>query len=598
MCAQQPIAPARANARAAELQKSRITSLLEQLADQSRASENLAFATRAQAQAATLLWPHDSERARSIYRRAFKSLAGSLNTPAAAATPALQATQPDRANRPKAPVLNPAQKRQLRSELLNQIAARDPELAEELARDLADSIETSKTGCGECASESGLSRASFGSIAASTREAAEQRELLMSAALQVVERNPQQAMAFAQMSVALGISSNFARLLMLMRTVDAERADLLFSNAVTRLEQSPRADLAAAHTLGSYVLAVVNSATKQPLDKALVIRFLNLAFEQIADRGSSTPRSASRDDSASLYFIERQLTDLFARYLPDRLDQLQRYVSDQADAGASEAIDPRELGVRGPADIARDAIEATNAAERDSLYAGAALGWLAGGSVKEAQAAALRITDDRTRDRVLVQIVRRHSSDKRIEDAVALTRRITDAPSRADLLVMISTALLASKDRARAIELLNEAEVGSLKTPPSIERARSLVKIAGSFAGFDPLRSFDTLQSAVKTINEITRQEEFKIEPPPASARAAAAASLTLDELHAASFEKTLAALARVDFERALFLAQQFAGEEASVIAQLAVCGGGLVETLSAERLASDEETASGFNQR
>src|SRR2546426_12749329 len=60
-----------------DARNSRITSLLEQLADQSRSSDNLSFAVRAQSQAATLLWPHNSERARAIYRRAFQSLVDS-----------------------------------------------------------------------------------------------------------------------------------------------------------------------------------------------------------------------------------------------------------------------------------------------------------------------------------------------------------------------------------------------------------------------------------------------------------------------------------------------------------------------------------------
>src|SRR4030095_6841597 len=52
----------------------RIVSLLEQLADQALASENLTFAVRAQSQAAKLLWSQDPARARAIFQRAFQSL--------------------------------------------------------------------------------------------------------------------------------------------------------------------------------------------------------------------------------------------------------------------------------------------------------------------------------------------------------------------------------------------------------------------------------------------------------------------------------------------------------------------------------------------
>src|SRR5688572_5566428 len=56
-------------------QNSRIQALLIHLADEARASEDLAFSVRAQAQAAELLWPRDSDRARQIFRRAYDSLA-------------------------------------------------------------------------------------------------------------------------------------------------------------------------------------------------------------------------------------------------------------------------------------------------------------------------------------------------------------------------------------------------------------------------------------------------------------------------------------------------------------------------------------------
>ena len=130
---QQSATPAAQNSEAAEQQNTRIVSLLEQLADQARASENLAFAVRAQSQAARLLWLQDPDRARAIYQRAFQSL-----EPDASPKPRDNA---DGAEASKARLASPAEKRQLRSELLNQIAARDPELAEELTHSLADSGE-------------------------------------------------------------------------------------------------------------------------------------------------------------------------------------------------------------------------------------------------------------------------------------------------------------------------------------------------------------------------------------------------------------------------------------------------------------------------
>lgn len=598
VCAQSSQQPSAQNSEAVAQQNARIGSLLEQLAEQARASENLGFAVRSQSQAARLLWAQDPDRARAIFRQAFQSVAPGASSKSR--------DNAENAEAPKAPAgrgPSPAETLRLRTELLNQIAIHDPQLAEELARSLADSIQGSKNSCADsaapdCSNGGGFSRAPIGMAGTKTREDAERCELMMGAALQVVDRDPQQAMAFAQMSVALGISSNLARLLSLMRTVDAERADLLFSNAVARIERSSQVDLADVHTLGSYVVSVVNSGSKQPLSKPLVLRFLNFAFDQIAMREPGPAKGARRDDSAAFYFVGRQLTDLFARYLPYRLDQLQRYVSDQTDAGSyDEAIDPGAMKVSAPGDIARDAIQEADPIERDSLYARAALAWLAQAEVKEAQAAALKISDAATRDRVLALIVRRHSYEKRMEDAVALARRITDDAARVELFVMLADSARASKDDARAIELLNEAAACSLKARPTLDRARSLVTIASSFSAFDTVRSFEVLQSAVKVINDLSKQkEDSKDEPTATGTRANAAEAFTTEELYAASFESTLAALAKADFDGALALARQLPGEEASVIAQLAVCGGGLAEKPSRVESTGGDEIESGFN--
>lgn len=572
---------------------SRIASRLEQLADQARSSENRAFAVRAQAQAAALLWTQNPEQARQIYRRVFESLA-----PAASSKNTEQAGRATKTEETSvAPVLTASEKRQLRSELLNQITARDPQFAEELARELADSTEPSKGACvdsQDCTST--VASAALTPSVPTTRESTERRELLMSAALQVVERDPQQAMAFAQMSVALGISPNLARLLMLLRNADAERADLLFSNALERLQQSPSADLNDIHTLGTYIVSAVNSPAKEPVGKTLVLRFLNFAATQVAQIESTPARRARGDESPALYFIGRQLADLSARYETDHLDYVRRYLRDANDGlSYDQPIDADIMKVSAPGDIAQEARESVDEAQRDSLFARAAIAWLTEGDVKEAQASALRISDGPTRDRVLVQVSRRYASEKRIEDAVDVAQRIGDAAARVDLFVLLSNAAMASRDKARAVELLNEAENCSLKASPSIDRAQALVKTACSFSVIDTVRSFEVLESAVKAINEIIKQEP-KDRRTGIGSRMNIGQSFSLEALCSSSFENTLTALARVDFDRALILAQELAGDEAPVIAQLAVLRGGLEDQPVSQGSSVDDGADSGVN--
>ena len=59
-----------------------------------------------------------------------------------------------------------------------------------------------------------------------------------------------------------------------------------------------------------------------------------------------------------------------------------------------------------------------------------------------------------------------------------------------------------------------------------------------------------------------------------------------------------LAALAKADFDSALALARQLPGDEAPVIAQLAVCGGGLTLLPSRERAIASDESDTGCQER
>jgi hypothetical protein len=531
----------------------RITLLVSHLADQARLSEDLAFAVRAQTQAATMLWPYDCERARAIFRQAFQSLARDT--------------------------LAASERRQLREELLNRIASRDTELAEELARSLAYSTEISKE---------------------SVRAEAERRELLISVALQIVERDPYRAMALGQLSLGSPtvapapvreetalISQNFARLLVLMRAVDAGLSDLLFASAVIRLERAQAIDLNDIHTLGSYLVSSVNSTAKDSISRTVIERFLSLAFNQITLHRESQERAAP-DEAAAVYFITRQLKDLFALYMPDRRLKVQRKIAEMNEAGALDRTADLSLTQpTSPADIAGDARASSNESERDSLYARAALGWLTKGEISEAQSAARSISNAQTRDRVLAQIARRQTSEGRIDDAVAVALGIEDDTARVAALVKLAGAALASRDRVRAIELLDEAEAEVIKGQPSVARAQSLLTIVGSFSALDTVRAFEVMQTAIKSINDIPAPGGQKRV---AGDQQAGAAALNREDLFNLNFESTLAVLAQTDFDRALLLAQQLTIKDASLIAQLAVCRGGLARAPDVEHVADDEE--------
>lgn len=575
----------------ASKQQIRIISLLAQIADDARASENVSFATKIESQAASLLWPYDREQARAIFRRAFYSLfQKAVNHESAKA----EVRQPAH--------LSPALKQQLLTELLNQIAACDAEMAEELACRLADSSPDWRNpellSLDYCDTEWGDALSADDSNTDATFIESERSELLVAVALQVVERDPHRAMSLGQLSINMEVvplvysqpqetrpvlSTHFARLLALMRASDAGLADLLFSSALSSLERLPAAHLSDIHTLGSYLIATINSPSKDTINSSQITRFMNLAYTRLVQQNRAAIRRNERE-AGFIYLIGRQLTELFARYNPNRLAQLQRRVSELSEPVSAE----REIAAipppASPFDITRSARESDDEGERDRLYARAAFEWLARNEANESAAAALKIRDASMRDRVLIQIIRQRSSKGRGEDLLSLSRRIEDLLARADAIVLLARSTSASGDRLRASELLNEAENCAVKTAPSIEQARVLLAIVSAFSSVDDLRAFEVMQTTVKTINATRDQKHDKEaltqEP-----------ELKTSEIYNLNFEGALTALARSDFDRALLLAQQLSDKQVSLMAQIAVCRGGLAAPQVSDHAADESET-------
>jgi hypothetical protein len=552
-----------------------IKSLLEQLADEARGSEDLYFAVKAEYQAAALLWPYDRDGARSIYRRAIESISNRL------------ALEPI----PGSVSANQGSLQQLRVELMNQIADRDPELVEQAAKAFAFSR---PLGQSDSYPQEPLYQAP-GSIAPPNSA---RRDLLIEMAIQLVERDPRRAITVAQLSFADGISPGLGRLLMTLRAVDPALADLLFSSSVYLLERSDTPDVASLHTLASYLVSSPAPSANDSAGRSIVGRFLMLALTRVSwcaeqsvlesRRGPGDGALVAGDGVAGAYFIGRQLSGLVARYLPERLSEL---LADVAVLGQSSVFDRpadsnpvfpvSQKSLSDPADLEAQTGAVQSESERDALHARAAFGWLNAGNVSQAQDATSRISDPEVRDRVLVQIVRRLTSEGRIEEAIATSNRIERDTIRVPALIKLARALLVAKDRVRATELLGEAEKEAFKESPSFARAQELLTIVASFLSFDSLRAFEVMQGAVKAINDIPIVSRPQTAPAESSRAGNAAAKGGPGLPFDLNFEGTLAILARNDYDNALSLAKQISGKDVSVVAQLAVCRGALAAELN-----------------
>lgn len=551
---------ARPQARAIAQQDDRIMPLLASLADQASLSGDLTFAVRAQSQAATLLWQYDREQACAIYCRAFQSLVCDDGV----------ASKPASVDSSSRLAITTIARQHLLVELLQEIAGRDSGLAEDLAR--ATVLGNRKDDSSHVLNAS--------TPTAPAQSDVERRDLLANVALQLVERDPARATAVAQSSLAFGVSPHFSRLLLSLCAADAGRADFLFAYAVGCLERSRGVDLKGLHTLGAFLVSTSDLPAKESVGRGVVVRFLNCAMAQLArrgqmaaGRGGDVPANQGKDE-AVIHFIGRQLGGLFARYMPHRLGKFKRKIAELSATNANGWVfAPAPAYASAPNEIAREARAASTAADRDRQYARAAFAGLARGEVSRAQAAAAEVAAAAIRDRVMIQIARRYSSAGRLDCAVAVARNIEDVVARASLLTSLAGAALASKNEARATDLLDEAAGCALMERPSMRRALALIGIAGSFTEFDARRGFEVMQTAVKAINEVLAQREAS---EPERSNPGAAGEFETGELYGSVFEAAFAALGRADFGRARSLAQQLTTRDISVLAQLAVCRGGL----------------------
>jgi hypothetical protein len=542
--------------------KDQVILLVVQLANQAQLSQDLPFAVRAQAQAGLLIWRFDHDEGRAILLRAFQPLIPSSSDPQPA--PALE-----------------REKQELRVELLNQVASCDPEMAERLARSLPLSralIVDDRPGT--AASEGALpSNTAHGSIDA------ESRELLVDVALRVAEVDSARAMRLGQLSLEGGVSPYFDRLLRLIAETDPPHADRLFSSAVDYLDRAGQVSLADLHPLGFYLIQSDGRWDQDPATRAVVVRFLNMAFDSLTQSHSAGQAVAQRngtDQSFETYCTGKYLMELLPRYMPDRAAQLQRRLSELEDrqppGDAAKISTTQSIHPLVTEQAPRDSLDVR---ERDLRFARAAFGWLARGDMGEAQGAALNISNAEMRDRTLLQIARELTSKARFKDAEQIVPFVSDGVARTDLMVRLAHAAFLLGHTASSETLLDLAELEASRIVRPYRRAESLLVIAADFSPLLLARAFAVMQEAVNAINEVPGRQAGS---PDAEKAVSAGANTKAEELFHLDFVNSLTALGRLDFERALALSRQLTDKEISLTAQLAVCRGGLGADSSHQR--------------
>jgi hypothetical protein len=351
--------------------------------------------------------------------------------------------------------------------------------------------------------------------------------------------DPARAAALGRVALGDQVTPAFMRLLVVLRGVDVARADALFAAAVSVQARTLSPRIADVQMLGSYIGAN-GDAQLAGASVDTVRAFLESAFRALLQ----APIDSS--DATAAYFLGRQLFPAYTRYLPERLAELDARITLLSRSTGFQAV----------------AVPAANrsAESADAVHARAASAAIDRDDLTTVHAEAAAIEDDDLRSRVYAQSALYLIKLRRLGEAAREAARVPDRARRATLLVQLARAAYSSGDVAYAVQTLGEAEDEAARSDTPAARLQALFSVTSAFVEVDPMRAFDSMKGAVESVNRASRAVGPAAPVNPASL----------------NFDATLARLARLDFDRALLLADLLDARGHRLLAEISVCRGGL----------------------
>jgi hypothetical protein len=557
-------------------------SLLTSLADKARSFRDGTLRARAQARAADALWELDPEQSRTLFRRAW------ADADAADREIGRKRAEERKAQLAASGVSMQGNAPALRAEVLRLAGKRDRALGEEFLSQLAQAAADAEPDA--IPSPDGLTPAEG------------QR---LSLALRLLEEgDTARALQFA--TPALGhVTRASMKFLTALREKDAPAADNLFSSMLVRASADPGSDANTVSLLSAYVFTPftfftayrtagtgMNSSGRDlpapDLAPALRASFMRSAA-QILLR-PTTPQeyddtSAGRSGS---YLIIRRLLLLFDRFAPDLTPALnaraallladvpERLRTPAMDRTLTKGIVPEEPAARDEiGDILEQAARAPNVADRDNIYAGAAVNATCKGDPR-AEEIVNKIVDLDLLRRVRVfsdfSFVNTASEkNKDAEAALARARKGDLTPLQRAWALERAADLLAKTDRAGAVSLLDEATAEARRIPDDDPgRAQAFLAVATRYEKLDRARAWELMNEVVKAANSAPAftGEDGEMSIQFRTKRGGWMTAFDVEEFNLAG---VLSALAAEDMNRAVQLTDGFTNEAARTSAVVAV---------------------------
>jgi hypothetical protein len=527
-----------------------------------------------QSQAADLLWKRDEKRARELFQEAMTGISDALRSASG------------RSSRD----MSYWTLTQLRYQIVQMIAARDPQMALDLlhsTRPASDenpeSVETRRTDDQEL-------------------------RLEQSIALQAAEGDPKRALQMAQESLNKGVTMGLLGVLQRLQQKDAEAATRLAGEIVKKLQaESPRPDTERSYVameLLRYVLmpqAQQNAFIMRPSAKAAEkAKPLSLDDQTIRDLAGYVVSAALKSPMGGpnmLMQLQPMLPELDKR-MPERAAQLRQKIGE-----LNQSLDPmmkawmqfESLARGGSTDALLEAAAKAPAEMRAGLYTMAAMKLMQSGDTDRARQIITENMSGQERDRMLTQLdrvaVARDLEQGKIEEAKQFISSIRSKERRASTLAQLAAGLAAKGDRKTALLLLDEARGLINRQPDNQKEIETLLEVARGYAMVDPAQTFELIDPLIDRANEMLsaaallekfgsgqglfKKGEMILQP----------GFSNMSGMYA-HFIRALAELARVNFDRTRATADRFGRDEVRVMARLIIA-----QSILSDRIETINET-------
>jgi len=531
-------------------------------------------AARVQANAADVLWPRDEDNAREIFQKAFDS-----------AVAHYRETKDD--NREQVGERAWTGRPDIRLEVIRLASRRDSAFAQKFTDQY---VEEKRRELQERATQTRDGKRDGNDVFFGKEDVIASG--LLDAAAPLLATDQKTAVELARRAFSTGVPQSGPSFLYQLGGKDRAAADSLFLTALDQISRNPAGMpgqwlLLAAYPFGETVVYVsdgtgMNSSSFGPpaanatVDPQIAGRYLASVAGMLARatqiNPAQSPELGSRIGTA--FFAARLLEPKVVRYEPALLEswrELAQQLSVLTDQKLRDGVDRNVQGIdqrskpSTPTDeenrlkgLLDRAEQTSDFGQRDELYRQAAFA-LQRSDPARALSIADKISDldlrKKTRSWICFQAASSALGQKQWDDARRYAMDVTETDQRAYLFFRIAEGVLKNGDRLRAVELLDEAAQRAASADNTAGKLRAQLGIANLYANFDPGRGFEIAADAVKTANRVPSYN-------PDQARltrvfsSRGSTSISTEDVEGFDLGKTLANLARADFDRALALAQ------------------------------------------